>query len=92
MVELCINRNNEKYTFLIISYSTTLFHIIHFICHSFNIFKAIGSASLLELREQGATNLERIQEVIVSKSNLMANVLSQGNSSYKKWLIHFFSV
>ena len=46
----------------------------------------ITKLDIKELREQGATNLERIQEVIVSKSNLMANVLSQGNSSYKKWL------
>lgn len=38
------------------------------------------------LRKQGASSLERIQEVIVNKSMLMANVLSQGNNTYKKWL------
>lgn len=46
----------------------------------------ITKLDIKALREQGAANMERIQEVIVSKSNLMANVLSQGNASYKKWL------
>lgn len=46
----------------------------------------ITKLNIKELREQGIANLERIQEVIVGKSNLMANVLSQGNISYKKWL------
>lgn len=46
----------------------------------------ITKLDIKALREQGVANLERIQEVIVSKSNLMANVLSQGNASYKKWL------
>lgn len=46
----------------------------------------ITKLNIKELRKQGAENLERIQEVIVSKSNLMANVLSQGNISYRKWL------
>ncbi len=39
-----------------------------------------------DLRKQGAENLERIQEVIENKSKLMANVLAQGNESYKKWI------
>lgn len=46
----------------------------------------ITKLDIKTLREQGAVSLERIQEVIVSKSNLMANVLSQGNASYRKWL------
>lgn len=46
----------------------------------------ITRLGIKSLREQGVANLERIQEVIVTKSNLMANVLSQGNASYKKWL------
>ena len=46
----------------------------------------ITKLDIKALREQGAANLERIQEVIVSKSNLMAKLLSQGNTSYKKWL------
>lgn len=46
----------------------------------------ITCLKISDLRETGAANLERIQEVIVNKSKLMANVLSQGNASYKKWL------
>lgn len=46
----------------------------------------ITKLDIKALQEQGTANLERIQEVIVGKSNLMANVLSQGNTSYKKWL------
>ena len=46
----------------------------------------ITCLNISQLREIGASNLERIQEVIVSKSKLMADVLSQGNTSYKRWL------
>lgn len=46
----------------------------------------ITCLKLSDLRELGASNLERIQEVIVTKSKTMANVLSQGNESYKKML------
>lgn len=41
-----------------------------------------------DLRENGIKNLERIQEVIVKKSKLMASVLSRGNASFNKWLIY----
>lgn len=46
----------------------------------------ITCLKISDLREIGAARLECIQEVIVNKSKLMANVLSQGNASYKKWL------
>ena len=41
----------------------------------------ITCLKLSELRDIGASNLERIQEVIVNKSKIMASVLSQGNES-----------
>lgn len=41
-----------------------------------------------DLRDDGIKNLERIQEVIVRKSKLMASVLSRGNDSFKKWLTY----
>lgn len=41
-----------------------------------------------DLRDDGIKNLERIQEVIVKKSKLMASVLSQGNASFQKWLTY----
>lgn len=41
-----------------------------------------------DLRNDGIKNLERIQEVIVRKSKAMANVLSRGNDSFKKWLTY----
>lgn len=46
----------------------------------------ITCLKISDLREAGVANLERIQEVIVNKSKMMSNVLSQGNESYKKWL------
>lgn len=46
----------------------------------------ITKLSINELRNEGIKNLDRIQVVIENKAKLMANVLSKGNESFKKWL------
>lgn len=48
----------------------------------------ITKLTIKDLREDGIKNLERIQEVIVRKSKLMASVLSRGNASFAKWLTY----
>ena len=51
-----------------------------------NTYLPITRLKISDLRTQGAASLERIQEVIENKANLMANVFAQGNISYKKWI------
>jgi len=46
----------------------------------------ITKLEISDLRNEGIKNTERIQEVLESKAKLMANVLSRGNDSFKKWL------
>lgn len=48
----------------------------------------ITKLNVAELREDGIKNLERIQEVIERKATQMAQVLSRGEVSFKRWIAY----
>lgn len=48
----------------------------------------ITRLDVASLREDGAKNFERIQEVIERKASQMAGVLARGEASFKKWIAY----